>query len=169
MIALSTGSLYSYGLARTFELAKETGFDGVELMVDHRWDARQADYLKPASRITWDCRSPACTRRSSLIFPAGRTMVWQACKQAVALAEAVGARTVVAHLPDRLSYIIVNWRALRAKPFYLKYPRTVDKPYLRWLGDGLAGFQGTTEGDDCARKPALPLPVAWSVQEAAGT
>jgi sugar phosphate isomerase/epimerase len=45
-ILLSTGSLYTYGLNRTFEIARDVGFDGVELLVDTRWDTRQPDYLK---------------------------------------------------------------------------------------------------------------------------
>ena len=45
-IALSTGSLYSYGLARVLNLAAEAGFDAVEIMVDERWDTRQPDYLR---------------------------------------------------------------------------------------------------------------------------
>ena len=46
MIALSTGSLYSYGTARVFELAARVGYDGVEVIVDHRWDTRQPAYLR---------------------------------------------------------------------------------------------------------------------------
>ena len=46
MLALSTGSLYTYGLDRVFDLAKEAGFDGIEVLVDGRWDTRQDDYLK---------------------------------------------------------------------------------------------------------------------------
>ena len=41
----STGSLYTYSTARCFEFAAQAGFDGIELMVDHRWDTRQSDYL----------------------------------------------------------------------------------------------------------------------------
>ena len=37
----STGSLYRYGTARCFEFAARAGFDGVEVMVDDRWDTRQ--------------------------------------------------------------------------------------------------------------------------------
>ena len=40
VIALSTGSLYNYGVARVFELAAQTGYDGIEMLVDHRWDSR---------------------------------------------------------------------------------------------------------------------------------
>jgi sugar phosphate isomerase/epimerase len=49
MIALSTGSLYTYGTARAFDLAARAGFDGVEVLVDHRWDTRQPDYLRRLS------------------------------------------------------------------------------------------------------------------------
>ena len=43
-IALSTGSLYTYGIARVFELAAEAGFDAIEVLADQRWDSRQPDY-----------------------------------------------------------------------------------------------------------------------------
>ena len=49
MIALSTGSLYSYGTARVFDLAARVGFDGIEIIVDHRWDTRQPSYLRALS------------------------------------------------------------------------------------------------------------------------
>ena len=43
---LSTGSLYNYRIDRVFALAAEAGFDGIELLIDHRWDTRQSDYLR---------------------------------------------------------------------------------------------------------------------------
>ncbi len=49
MIALSTGSLYTYGTARVFELAAEAGYDGIEILTDHRWDSRQPAYLRRLS------------------------------------------------------------------------------------------------------------------------
>ena len=49
MIALSTGSLYTYGTARVFELAAEAGFDGIEVLCDHRPDTRDPDYLRRLS------------------------------------------------------------------------------------------------------------------------
>jgi sugar phosphate isomerase/epimerase len=45
-IALSTGSLYTYGIARVFELAAEAGFDAIEVLADQRWDSRQPEYLR---------------------------------------------------------------------------------------------------------------------------
>ena len=50
MILLSTGSLYNYGLARVFAMAAEAGFDGVEVLVDGRWDSRDPSYLKRLSQ-----------------------------------------------------------------------------------------------------------------------
>ena len=38
MIALSTGSLFTYGTARVARLAAAAGFDGLEIMIDDRWD-----------------------------------------------------------------------------------------------------------------------------------
>ena len=45
MLALSSGSLYKYGLNRVFEFAKETGYDGVEVVMNNVIDTRDADYL----------------------------------------------------------------------------------------------------------------------------
>lgn len=44
-VIFSTGSLYPFGLERTYAWAAEAGFDGVEIMMDERWDTHQADYL----------------------------------------------------------------------------------------------------------------------------
>ena len=41
----STGSLYTYGTERCFALAARVGFDGIELMVDDRWDTRREQHL----------------------------------------------------------------------------------------------------------------------------
>ena len=49
MIALSTGSLYTYGTARVFELAAKAGYDSIEVLTDHRWDSRQSGYLRRLS------------------------------------------------------------------------------------------------------------------------
>ncbi|QIN82708.1 TIM barrel protein [Rubrobacter tropicus] len=44
-VIFSTGSLYPFGLDRVFGWAAEVGFDGVEVMMDDRWDTHQPDYL----------------------------------------------------------------------------------------------------------------------------
>ena len=44
-VILSTGSLHPFGLDRVFGWAADAGFDGVEVMMDDRWDTHQPDYL----------------------------------------------------------------------------------------------------------------------------
>ena len=45
-VAFSTGSLYPFGLERVCGWAAEAGFDGVEIMMDERWDTHQEFYLR---------------------------------------------------------------------------------------------------------------------------
>ena len=45
-VIFSTGSLYPFGLERVYAWATEAGFDGVEIMMDERWDTHQGDYLR---------------------------------------------------------------------------------------------------------------------------
>ena len=45
-VVFSTGSLYPFGLDRSYAWAAEAGYDGVEIMMDDRWDTHQADYLQ---------------------------------------------------------------------------------------------------------------------------
>ena len=44
-VVFSTGSLYPFGLERVYSWAAESGFDGVEVMMDERWDTHQRAYL----------------------------------------------------------------------------------------------------------------------------
>ncbi len=44
-VVFSTGSLYPFGLERIYSWAAEIGFDGVEIMMDERWDTHQSHYL----------------------------------------------------------------------------------------------------------------------------
>ncbi|MCA1717263.1 MAG: sugar phosphate isomerase/epimerase [Actinobacteria bacterium] len=44
-VVFSTGSLYPFGLDRIYAWAAEAGYDGVEIMMDERWDTHQAGYL----------------------------------------------------------------------------------------------------------------------------
>lgn len=140
MIALSTGSLYSYGMERVFRLASEVGFDGLEVMIDQRWDTRQPGYLNslieryglPVASV----HAPFFTGIAG--WPDGGV---ESCQRAVALAEAIGARTVVMHLPLKMRFVQVSWPTRR---FTLAYPGTPDGAHLRWLRGGLADFQKTT-------------------------
>lgn len=44
-VVFSTGSLHPFGLARVYNWTAEVGYDGVEIMLDDRWDTHQAHYL----------------------------------------------------------------------------------------------------------------------------
>jgi len=44
-VIFSTGSLWPFGLDRIYSWAAEVGYDGVEIMMDDRWDTHQDAYL----------------------------------------------------------------------------------------------------------------------------
>jgi sugar phosphate isomerase/epimerase len=148
MLALSTGSLYTYGLDRVFGLAKEAGFDGIEVLVDGRWDTRQADYLK----YLMDRHGlPVVSLHSpfDLICVPGweQDPLWR-LKRTVELAEALVAQVVVAHPP--LGWLRISLRVTGAsnkRDFWVGLPLSwfVGRPYARWLCHGLESFQRETE------------------------
>jgi sugar phosphate isomerase/epimerase len=45
-VIFSTGSLYPFGLERVYGWISEAGYDGVEIMMDERWDTHQEEYLR---------------------------------------------------------------------------------------------------------------------------
>jgi len=148
MLALSTGSLYTYGLDRVFGLAKEAGFDGIEVLVDGRWDTRQADYLR---HLVERHGLPVVSLHSPfhLIRVPGweQDPLWR-LKRTVELAEALGARVVVAHPPSgwlRISLRVTG--ASNTRDFWVGLPLSwfVGRPYARWLYDELESFQTGTE------------------------
>ena len=98
-VTLSTGSLYTFGTARAFELAARAGYDGVEVIVDDRWDTRQPAYLR---RLVAETGVPVLSVHS----PFGAASDWpraevQRVKRSLDVAEAVGARVLNVHLPFR--------------------------------------------------------------------
>jgi len=148
MLALSTGSLYTYGLDRVFGLAKEAGFDGMEVLVDGRWDTRQADYL---GYLMDGHGLPVVSLHSPfhLISIPGweQDPVWR-LKRTVELAEIVGARVVVVHPP--LGWLRISLRVTGAsnqRGFWVGLPLFwfVGRSYARWLCDELESFQRGTE------------------------
>lgn len=137
MIALSTGSLHTYGTARTARLAAEAGFDGLELMVDESWDTRDPEYLLEIGRaIPIPILSIHAPFRSRIAGWGGDEVA--RLGRSVELARAVGARTIVIHPPIRY-----HWLNLRYPPFVtvgLLTPIRRASPYGRWLTDELARY-----------------------------
>lgn len=94
-LALSTGSLHSYGLNRAWEFAAEAGFDAVEVMIDSRWDSRQPAYLR---RLSTDTGLPVAAFHTPFRPLAGFGDDYPACvRRSLALAGELGAQSVVAH------------------------------------------------------------------------
>ncbi len=95
-VVFSTGSLYPFGLERVYAWAAEAGFDGLEIMMDERWDTHQADYLAWLSeRYALPVRAlhPPLGRGAWRLEP-GETLV-----RVAKLAKKVGAGVIVAHPP----------------------------------------------------------------------
>lgn len=143
MIALSTGSLYNYGVARVFELAAEAGYDGVEVLVDHRWDSRQPAYLR---RLSADYGLPIVAVHSpfAVEVPDWPDDQLGRLRHTVALAQKVGASMVVTHLPFRVYAVTGHWHAYRPRRFFLPVPLPRREPYRHFLHNGLAELEAET-------------------------
>ncbi|HSJ53037.1 MAG TPA: sugar phosphate isomerase/epimerase [Anaerolineae bacterium] len=139
-LVLSTGSLYSYGLDRVFALAAETGFDGVEVLIDGRWDARQPDYL-------W-----CLMQGSGLPIPTVHAPFFPwvqgwprdelgRLERSADVARAVGAGVVVAHLPLRFYGLRVELVGLSTGPRMLPIRIPRRNSFGRFLREDLPAFE----------------------------
>jgi sugar phosphate isomerase/epimerase len=166
MIALSTGSLHNYGTARVFELAAQVGYDGIEVLVDGRWDTRHAAYLR---RLSADWGLPIVAVHSPFVI---EVPGWPAdqlgrLRRTVALAQEVGTSTVVTHLPFRLYALFGHWHAYRPRPFFLPVPLPRREPYYHFLRNGPAELEAETgvtvavENMPLRRFLSLPLNTYW--------
>jgi sugar phosphate isomerase/epimerase len=147
-VALSTGSVYTYGTGRAFELAARAGYDGVEVIVDDRWDTRQPAYLR---RRSGETGVPVLSVHS----PFGPASGWPSAEVArversLEVAEAVGARVLNVHLPFRVHDLFVS-AAARWRLTAPILPVSADhKAYRRWL----------TEGGLAERQARTPVTIA---------
>lgn len=135
MIILSTGSLYTYGLARVFAIAAEAGFDGVEVLVDGRWDSRDSSHLK---QLSWEYGLPIVVLHSPFVpeihgWPPGQLA---RLERTVALAAELEVATVVSHLPLRVGGLEVRMMGFRSCRFFLPVPGKLRGAYYRFLREG---------------------------------
>ncbi len=117
MIIFSTGSLYIYGLNRAFELAQAAGYDGVEVLVDERWDTRQADYL---AKLSAEYRMPIHSLHNpfdSKVLNGWERNPIDRLERTLELADVFGASVVVVHLPFFQRFAQARWM-LRELPAY---------------------------------------------------
>lgn len=137
----STGSLYTYGLDRCFALSAQAGFDGVELMIDQRWDTRQVDYLK---QLVERYRQPVLAVHSPFTpyVPGWPDYEPDRILASLRLAEDLGAMVVVHHLPFRRGW---KWLRLGATRLPLPMPgQGAHGSYRRWLLEAYPDVQATT-------------------------
>lgn len=164
----STGSLHTYGLNRCFELAAQAGFDGVELMVDQRWDTRQPAYLK---HLTQEYEQPVLAVHSPFVpgVPGWPDDEPGRIQAAVMLAEELGAAIVIHHLPARLGWM---WLHAGSRRFFLPLPGWKPQaPYRRWLLEAYSDLQAATNVTLCIENmPARRwLGRQWNAHDWNGT
>ena len=135
MIALSTGSLYTYSIDRVFRLAAETGYDGIEVLVDGRWDSRDSSYL---SRLCSKYNLPITALHSPFVNDVQGWPLDQLgrLKWTVALAQELDVGLVVTHLPFRFRWIVGQVHFFGLRRILLPVPLVRRGPYYYFVRDG---------------------------------
>lgn len=138
----STGSLYTYGTERCFGMAAVAGFDGIELMADHRWDTRQSDYVNDLIQRTG---LPVLALHS----PFSPVPGWPSDQPAiialsVRLAEAISAPVVIHHLPMKTRRLTLTLG--HGKRFSTPMPfGELELEYRKWLENDYRRLQDSTD------------------------
>jgi sugar phosphate isomerase/epimerase len=134
LILLSTGTLNTLGLPRIFALAAEAEFDGIEIMIDRRWDTRDATYLR---RLSAEYGLPVSVLHSP--FPPD-VDGWPGdqlgrLQRTLAVAQEMGVSFVVTHLPYRLYVMSFSWSGPNPHRFAAPIPRQWRGPYYDLMND----------------------------------
>jgi len=96
-VVFSTGSLHPFGLERVFAWAAEAGFDGVEIMMDDRWDTHQPAYL---AELVEKYALPILALHPPIYAGAWRLGREETLVRSARLARRVSCPLVVAHPPS---------------------------------------------------------------------
>lgn len=101
MIVISTDSLRGYGLNRVFDLAKQAGYDGIDLVVDYgQFDTFNTDYVK---KLVLDNKLPVHA------VTAPNEIAPKRIEEIVSLAKEIGAKVVVLQPPKILDFKMTSW------------------------------------------------------------
>ena len=146
-LLFSTGSLYTMDIDFCFEVAHETGFDGIEIMCDHRWSTRNPKKLQQLA-AKYDL--PVLVLHSPMLHIVPHVHGWDVPMQdvhtvqaSVKLAEEIGAETVVMHLPPKIA--IAQLRTPRRNIFLPWFMRRHDgRNSAKWIKNDLPAFQENT-------------------------
>ncbi|MBU0490519.1 MAG: sugar phosphate isomerase/epimerase [Chloroflexi bacterium] len=141
LIALSTGTLHTCGLDRAFAFAAEAGFQGIEIVIDNRWDSRAPAYLRTLQQRHG---IPVLSLHAPFFHVNG----WpsdpiESLQRTVALAEELEARAVVVHLPRRFRMGSMYVLDLMPRPIQVPVPCS-ENGFARWLVHDLPAFQAGT-------------------------
>jgi sugar phosphate isomerase/epimerase len=136
----STGSLWSYSIERCFHLAEQAGFDGIEVVIDQRWESRQSYYL---AKLIERHRMPVLAVHSPFMpdIPGWPSDQPSRIQRAARLAEEVGADVVVHHLPARFGFAFVQSPGRR---FFIPTPTNPEVGYRHWIESEYENFQSST-------------------------
>jgi sugar phosphate isomerase/epimerase len=100
MFVLSSSCLYRHGLNRVFEFAAQVGFDGVEIVMNDVFDTHDASYIK---LLIDSFKMPVVS--VSYLHPQRDSHI----REAIALAEELGAQVVVATMPKFSDVAFTKW------------------------------------------------------------
>lgn len=142
-VLFSTGSLFVFDLAYCFELAAEAGYDGVEVMCDERYSTRDPDYLQ---RLSQQYKLPVLVLHTpfSARVPGWRDANHDEIKRirfTLELAEAIGAETIVVHVPRKLGQLTLS---LERRTFHLPW-RKPSNSVKHWIERDLPDEQARTK------------------------
>ncbi|MEW6553057.1 MAG: TIM barrel protein [Actinomycetota bacterium] len=105
---LSTASLFSFELRDIFQLVREAGFQGIELMVTRREETQSTEYVKELSE---EFGIAVLSIHAPFLFAAKK--VWGGPQQKIAIsldmARELGADIVVVHLPYFWQWDYARW------------------------------------------------------------
>jgi sugar phosphate isomerase/epimerase len=142
---LSTGSLHNYSLERVFGLARRVGFDGIEVIIDSRWDTRQAEYL----RLVSSAQGLPVVSLHAPLMPG--IQGWEedpltSLQRTVELARALEVGIVVAHLPMRWHWLSVQSSLFKSRRFRMPLFWPQGRGYARWLQQNREQLCGNGNG-----------------------
>lgn len=167
MIIFSTGSLFNYDLRRVFTLVKETGYDGIEVLIDSRWDTRDPVCLQ---NLSSEFELPILALHSPFVpdiqgWPSDQL---HRVKNTVKLAQRLAVKTVVTHLPLRYYGLSVEFFGLKKRRVIIPIPFLRRDPYYYFIKNG--DLSGLTPTNDLAiavenmpahRLSGVPLNLFW--------
>lgn len=99
-VALSSSSVYPLGVEDTFSIARDLGYDGVEVMVTHRTETQDA---KALARLSERYGQPVVAIHAPTLLLTQQVWgsAWEKLWRSAHLSQDLGCSTIVAHPPFR--------------------------------------------------------------------